>query len=65
MDSKENKKTTRKAKESKTDSEKTVRELKLDLQKLVLDVRSGKESDTSKVKKLKKEIARLLTKKAK
>lgn len=40
----------------------TVKELKLELQKLSLAVKTGDESDTSKIKKLKKYIARELTK---
>lgn len=42
---------------------KSVTELKLELQKIVLDVRTGKQKNTSLVKKLKKVIARELTKK--
>lgn len=39
----------------------TVGELKLELQKVTLLVRSGEERDTSKVKKIKKAIAKKLT----
>lgn len=38
-----------------------VREMKKQLAKLKLDILTGQEKDTSKLKKLKKEIARLLT----
>ena len=43
--------------------EKTIAELKNELNKVKLAVRAGTEQDVSKVKKLKKQIARLLTKK--
>lgn len=56
------KKETKKTEEKKTNhSEMTVKELKLELQKVILNIRSGKESNTSQVKKIKKEIARKLT----
>ncbi|MEP7103713.1 MAG: hypothetical protein ABI721_03325 [Candidatus Dojkabacteria bacterium] len=41
---------------------KTVSELKIELQKLLLDIRTGKEKNTSLVKKLKLALARLKTK---
>lgn len=40
-------------------------EAKLELQKVVLLVRTGEETDTSKVKKIKKHIARLKTQSSK
>ena len=46
----------------KATNTKTLKELRLELQKLILDVRSGKEKNTSLIKESKKEIARLLTK---
>lgn len=48
--------------EAKETGVKSVYQLKRDLAKLTLDVKMGQEKDTSKVRKLKKEIARLLTK---
>ncbi len=48
--------------DKKVSNTKTISELRLELQKLILDVRSGKEKNTSLIKKTKKEIARLLTK---
>ena len=39
----------------------STNELKLELQKLVLAIRTGDETDTSKIKKLKKYIAKELT----
>lgn len=51
-----------KTKENKASNTKTLKELRLELQKLVLDVRSGKEKNTSLIRRTKKEIARLLTK---
>lgn len=50
-----------KTKKSKLITEKSVKELKIDLQKLVLDVRTGVEKNTSKVRNLRREIARKLT----
>ncbi len=41
----------------------SVYQMKIELQKLALDVKSGKEKNTSKINKQKKAIARLLTKK--
>ncbi|MCA9381638.1 50S ribosomal protein L29 [Candidatus Dojkabacteria bacterium] len=38
-----------------------VAEASLELQKVILSVKAGEETDTSKVKKLKKHIARLKT----
>ncbi|MEO6728977.1 MAG: hypothetical protein ABIM99_03580 [Candidatus Dojkabacteria bacterium] len=70
----EDKKTTKKektVKEPKAKKEKktvvsfenkSVSELKSDLQKLLLDIRTGKEKNTSLVKKLKVTLARLKTK---
>jgi ribosomal protein L29 len=40
----------------------TLAEMRVELQKVILQVRSGEESDTSKIKKLRKQIARELTK---
>ncbi len=48
--------------ESNDTGVKSVAEYKKELVKLTLDVKMGQEKNTSKVKKLKKEIARLLTK---
>ncbi len=48
--------------EAKETGVKSVYQLKRELAKLTLDIKMGQEKDTSKVKKLKKEIARLLTK---
>jgi len=45
----------------KVESKKGLNELRIELQKLILNVRSGKEKNTSLVKKAKKDIARLLT----
>jgi ribosomal protein L29 len=47
--------------ESKTET-KTVSQLKKELVKLKLDVLTGAEKNTAKLKLLRKEIARLLTK---
>lgn len=58
--------------EKKTKTEKkgefdklTISEARIELQKIHMSVQEGKESDTSKIKKLKKHIARLLTQKDK
>lgn len=52
----------KKTEESKTDNkEKSIAELKRDLQKVRLEVISGKSKDTSAIKKIRKEIARKLT----
>jgi len=40
---------------------KTLAELKQDLNKLRLDLKANKLKDTSQIKKIKKQIARLLT----
>lgn len=40
-----------------------VTKLKLEIQKLSLEILTGQEKNTSKLKALKKEVARLLTKK--
>lgn len=42
-------------------STKTLAELKDSLSKVVMDTKSGKEKNTSLIKKIKKEIARKLT----
>ena len=55
-------KVTKAKSEAKETEVKTVYQYKRELAKLSLDVKMGQEKDTSKVKKLKKEIARLLTK---
>jgi ribosomal protein L29 len=39
----------------------TLKDAKFSLQKLELDLRSGLEKDVSRIKKIKKHIARLLT----
>jgi ribosomal protein L29 len=54
-------KTTKKTTAKKAVETKSVNELKADLQKLLLEVKSGKQEDTSQVRKLKKQIARILT----
>jgi ribosomal protein L29 len=54
-------KTTKKTTAKKSVESKSVYELKADLQKLLLEVKSGKQEDTSLIKKLKKQIARNLT----
>jgi ribosomal protein L29 len=41
----------------------SVAELKLEIQKVSIDVRTGKEKNTSLLKKLKKQVARIQTKK--
>ena len=41
---------------------KDLRTLKLELRNLILDTRSGKEKNTTKLRGLRKEIARFLTK---
>lgn len=52
----------KKTEESKTENkEKSIAELKRDLQKVRLEVISGKSKDTSAIKKIRKEIARKLT----
>ncbi|GAB4285137.1 MAG: hypothetical protein Kow0081_2780 [Candidatus Dojkabacteria bacterium] len=48
-------------KKSKSLENMSLAEARLELQKTILAVRSGEEKDTSKIKKLKKHIARLLT----
>lgn len=53
------KKTTKKVSKELMDME--VNDLKRELQKVILEVRTGRETDTSKVKKIKKAIARKLT----
>ncbi|MFS8130794.1 MAG: hypothetical protein ACMG57_02330 [Candidatus Dojkabacteria bacterium] len=67
-------KKTREVKEPKAKKEKktvvsfegkSVSELKTDLQRLLLDIRTGKEKNTSLVKKLKVTLARLKTKETK
>ncbi len=55
----EAKKTTKKKKTSFEGL--SVKDARLELQKVVLAVKSGEENDTSKIKKLKKYIARLKT----
>lgn len=55
----EEKKTTKKKKSSFDGL--NLEDAKFELQKLVLAVKTGEESDTSKVKKLKKYIAKLKT----
>lgn len=58
----EKKKTTKtKAKKSELEGM-TLSEARKELQKVLLDVKIGEESNTSKIKKLKKQIARELTK---
>lgn len=52
----------KKKKQTKNYNDLSLREAKIELQKTQLLVRSAQESDTSKIKKLKKHIARLLTK---
>jgi len=47
---------------AKTDVKKTLPEMRIGLQRLILDVKSAKETNTSLIKKLKKEIAKELTK---
>ena len=55
-------KAVKKKEEVKTSNDnKSVAELKVELQKLILEIRISKESNTSLVKKLRKEIARKLT----
>lgn len=56
-------KTTKVEKVAETAS-KSVSELRVDLHKLRLDVKTGKESNTSLIRKLKKEIARKLSAKS-
>jgi ribosomal protein L29 len=52
-----------KSKSKKTEFEgMTVADAQKELQKTFLDVRTGEETDTSKIKKLKKQIAREKTK---
>ncbi len=51
-----------KKKTGKPNSEKSVIEMKNELQKLMLDVKSGSESNTSLIRKLRKDIARKITK---
>jgi hypothetical protein len=41
---------------------KSVSELKITMQKIILDLRTGKEKNTSLVRKLRRQIARELTK---
>jgi len=45
----------------KASNTKSLKELRLELQKLILDVRSGKEKNNSLIKKTRVDIARLLT----
>lgn len=54
-------KTKTKKVETIDNANKTVAELRVELNKLRLDVKTGKEANTSLVKKLKREIARKLT----
>jgi ribosomal protein L29 len=42
-------------------AEMSVKDLKFELQKVLLNVRTGKESNTSLISKIKREIARKLT----
>lgn len=52
----------KKTEETKVDNkEKSISELRRDLQKARLDVATGKSKDTSAIKKIRKEIARKLT----
>lgn len=44
---------------------KSIKELKQELSNIYLEVRMGKESDTSKIKKIKKQIARQFSSKNK
>lgn len=69
---KQSKKKTDKKVEAKTASPKKVKaepmstdvnELKVDLQKVYLEVKTGQEQDVSKIKKIKRQIARLKTNK--
>jgi ribosomal protein L29 len=56
------KKSEKKEKKSDKDFDKmSVSELRVLLQKVHIEVKSGKEKDTSKLKKIKKSIARRLT----
>lgn len=56
------KETTKKTEEKKTNlNEMTLKELRSELQKVSLNVASGKENNTSLIKKIKTEIARKLT----
>lgn len=41
---------------------KSVAEMKIELQKVMIDIQTGKEKNTSLIKKIKREIARNLTK---
>lgn len=43
-------------------AELSLKDLRMELQKTVLQVRAGRENDTTKIRKIKKEIARKLTK---
>lgn len=52
---------TSKKKEVASDNSKSVRELKVELQKLSLEIKTGKESNTSLLRKTRKEIARKLS----
>lgn len=46
----------------KTKSEKGISELRAEVQRLVIDIKSGKESNTSLLRNARKEVARALTK---
>ena len=59
----EDKTKTKNIKTVKSYEDLSVHELRTELQKVILDIRTGKERNTSLVKKIKLNIARKLTKK--
>ncbi len=59
---KEKKNESKKVSTNSSSESRSLKELKMEMQKLSLDVRTGKEKNTSLIRKLRRDIARQVTK---